>query len=108
MAGGPVCTFNGKTLPCFVCASPNASITSDLLVKMLQFIDDSGAFPLNGPNDFPFLLLDGHHSRMTLDFVQYVNNPTTRWMACLGVPYGTHIWQPADSSEINGSFKIHF
>jgi hypothetical protein len=22
------------------------------------------------------------------------------------VPYATHIWQPADSSELNGSYKI--
>jgi hypothetical protein len=25
---------------------------------------------------------------------------------CIGVPYGTHIWQVADSSELNGAFKM--
>lgn len=25
---------------------------------------------------------------------------------CCGVPYGTHLWQVADSSELNGCFKI--
>ena len=27
------------------------------------------------------------------------------WMVCQGVPYGTSLWQVADSSEQNGSFK---
>jgi hypothetical protein len=35
MIGGPQCTFHGKVVPCFVCASPKASITSQLLADML-------------------------------------------------------------------------
>jgi hypothetical protein len=25
---------------------------------------------------------------------------------CIGVPYGTHIWKPHDSSILNGTFQI--
>jgi len=54
----------------------------------------------------PFLLLDGHHSRMMLPFLQYVNEPSHKWYCCFGVPYATHIWQVADASSLNGSYKI--
>jgi hypothetical protein len=54
----------------------------------------------------PVLILDGHGSRMRLPFLKYINDPTHPWVVCLGVPYGTHIWQVADSSKLNGSFKI--
>jgi hypothetical protein len=104
--GGPKCTFNGKVLPCFVCTSPNASITSELLVTMLQTIDKSGVFPRSEELGMPFLLIDGHHSRTRLPFLNYVNNESNLWKACIGVPYATHMWQPHDSSELNGSFKI--
>jgi hypothetical protein len=39
MTGGPTCNFRGKEIPCFVCSSPNASITSELLADMLALID---------------------------------------------------------------------
>ena len=35
-------------------------------------------------------------------------DPKHRWTVCIGVPYGTHIWQFGDASEMNGSFKIFF
>jgi hypothetical protein len=73
---------------------------------MLATIDSYNVFPRSGPNDCPFLLLDGHPSRTMLPFLAYINNPETKWKTCFGVPYGTHIWQPADSSEINGCFKM--
>jgi hypothetical protein len=40
--GGAKCTFRGRDLYCFVCVSPNASIT--LLVEMLKTIDEAGVF----------------------------------------------------------------
>ena len=55
----------------------------------------------------PFLLLDGHHSRFDIDFLKYINDDeATKWCVCLGVPYGTALWQVADSSEQNGLFKM--
>jgi hypothetical protein len=76
------------------------------LIEMLAVINKTGLFPRNGERDSPFLLLDGHQSRTSLDFMRYVQNPYTMWTSCIGVPYGTNMWQPADSSEINGSFKM--
>jgi hypothetical protein len=54
----------------------------------------------------PLLLLDGHHSRMDLEFLEYVNDDKHPWNVNIGVPYGTHIWQVADSSQDNGLFKL--
>ena len=54
----------------------------------------------------PFLLLDGHGSRFELPFLEYINNDEYKWRVCIGVPYGTNIWQVGDSAEQNGSFKI--
>ena len=104
--GGPICTFNGKTIPCFVGCSPNASITSELLVEMLRMIDESGVSPRTPELGTPFLLLDGHHSRTKLPFLRYINDQEHLWKCCIGVPYATHLWQPADSSELNGCFKM--
>jgi hypothetical protein len=89
---GPTCTYQGKVLPCFVGSSPNASITSELLAAMLQSIDSHDVFDRSNGNK-PFLLLDGHHSRLKLPFLRYINDDNHPWTVCLGVPYGTHLWQ---------------
>ena len=104
--GGPVCFFNGAELPTFVCSSPSASITSKLLVQMFQEMDKRNLFERSPELGTPFVLIDGHQSRTSLPFLRYVNDPLTAWRACIGVPYGTHIWQPHDSSELNGTFKV--
>jgi hypothetical protein len=106
--GGPKCTYNGITIPCFVCATPNASITSEYLVEMLRTIDNAGVFPRNENDGIPFLLIDGHHSRTRLPFLNYINDPDHLWKVCIGVPYATHLWQPHDSSELNGTFKTAY
>ncbi len=103
-AGGPTCTYLGKEIPCFYGTSPKASITSQLLADMLKFIDMLGVYDRAVAN--PFLLLDGHHSPMMLPFLQYVNDPRHKWYCCFGVPYATHVWQVADASSLNGSYKI--
>ena len=105
LPGGPQCTYNRKTIPCFVGTSPKASITSELLVEMLKTMDDLCLYKREN-GSCPFLLLDGHQSRFQLPFLEYINNAANKWMVCVGVPYATHIWQVADSSELNGSFKI--
>jgi hypothetical protein len=105
MQGGPKCYFNGKKIPCFVGTSKKAGITSELLVQMLAFLDELNVFD-RSKGILPMLLLDGHHSRLEYPFVDYVTKPDNRWTVCIGVPYGTHIWQVHDSSEMNGSFKM--
>jgi hypothetical protein len=89
--GGPICKFNRKDLPTFIGCSPNASITSELLVEMLTVIDNSGVFPRTKELGVPFLLLDGHHSRTRLPFLSYINDETHKWQCCIGVPYATHV-----------------
>jgi hypothetical protein len=104
MRGGPICTYKGKEIPCFVGCSPNSSITSQMLADMLAVIDSSGVFNRDDGST-PFLLLDGHHSRFGLPFLKYIHEDKNKWTCCIGVPYGTHLWQVADSSPMNGCFK---
>jgi len=104
MSGGPTCTFQGKQIPCFYGTSPKASITTELLTEMLKYLDKLGVYDRSVCK--PFLLLDGHHSRMMLPFLDYINQPATKWCTCFGVPYATHIWQVNDASSLNGKFKI--
>ena len=53
----------------------------------------------------PFLLLDGQGSRFELLFLCYINNPQHEWATCIGVPYGTDLWQVGDTEQQNGTFK---
>ena len=39
-------------------------------------------------------------------FLKYINTPEDHWVVCLGVPYGTALWQVGDSKEQNGSFNM--
>jgi hypothetical protein len=36
----------------------------------------------------------------------YIQNEEHKWTCYIGVPYGTHLWQVAKSSQMNGNFKI--
>ena len=103
---GPKCKFNGKIIPTLVQWSPSGSITSDILVDTLATLDHHNIFDRSCDGRKPFLLLDGHGIRFELPFLQYVTNPDHPWMVCQGVPYGTSLWQVADSSEQNGAFKM--
>ena len=93
-----------KKIPTLVCWSVNGSITSEILQDSLATMDHYELFPRSG-NLKPFLLLDGHGSRFEKPFLRYVTDREHPWMVCQGVPYGTSLWQVADSSEQNGSFK---
>jgi hypothetical protein len=101
----PTCTFNGVQVPTFVMYSKNGSITSQLLTNMLSKIDDFCLFDRsNGTN--PFLLCDGHGSRFEEPFLEYTVEYNMPWTCCIGVPYGTFVWQLGDNAEQNGTFKI--
>ncbi len=39
VCGGPICFYLGKSIPCFYCTSPKASITTELLTEMLKYLD---------------------------------------------------------------------
>jgi hypothetical protein len=52
------------------------------------------------------LLYDGHGSRFEEPFLEYTLESNRSWTCCIGVPYGTSVWQLGDSAEQNGTFKI--
>ena len=72
---------------------------------MLKYLDSLGIHN-NEQGQHPFLLLDGHHSRIELPFLEYIMSKEHWWICCFGVPYVTHNWQVADSTEQNGCFKM--
>ena len=102
---GPKCTYRGIEVPCMVACSESGSISSEILVQFLTQMDQLNLFPRDDGLK-PFLLLDGHGSRLELPFLTYVNDENHPWVVCIGVPYGTSYWQVGDSSEQNGSYKM--
>jgi hypothetical protein len=72
MSGGPTCSFHRKNIPTFFGTFPKASFTSQPLADMLKFIDQCSIYDQS--ITAPFLLLDGHHSRMMLPFLCYIND----------------------------------
>jgi hypothetical protein len=44
---------------------------------------------------------------LEVPFLDYVFDERHKWFVCIGVPYATHYWQVADSSELNGTFKMY-
>jgi hypothetical protein len=103
---GPTCFFQGKEVPCVIANTENGSITSELLASFLEHMDRLELFPRSDPNIKPFLLLDGHGSRLELPFLKYINTEAHEWVVCIGVPYGTSYWQVGDSPEQNGCYKM--
>ncbi len=75
---------------------------SKILRDALKKID--AALTFDRTEATPFLLLDGHGSRFQLPFLDYITAEDMKWTVCIGVPYGTHVWQVGDSSEQNGAF----
>lgn len=104
LAGGPTCYHNGKTIPCFYGSSPHGGITGQMLADMLKHLDDLHVFERSNSIK-PFLLIDGHNSRFSLEFLSYIHGEGHEWTVCIGVPYGTHLWQVADSPELNAGIK---
>ena len=104
--GGPTCVFQGKDIPCLVRFTQSGSITSEVLVDILATLDKLDVMNRVGGERRPFLLLDGHGSRLELPFLSYINDEAHPWAVCIGVPYGTALWQVGDSSEQNGSYMM--
>ena len=78
----------------------SSEILRDICAELdfLQVFDRSNAMP--------FFLLDGHGSRIQLPFLEYDNNSLHSWCACIGVPYGTGMWQVGNSAEQNGAHNM--
>ena len=97
--------FKGKVVPCFTRWSESGGMSSTILKEFFETIDHLNLLP-RSPGVVPFAMLDGHGSRLELPFLKYINDSTTEWCVCLGVPYGTAYWQVGDSKEQNGSFNM--
>ena len=114
--GGPECYFNGRKIPSFVTSSESGGITNEILVEILQHLDKHGVSNRVVGEPPPCLIVDGHGSRLSVPFLRYVNNldengdvvegANHRWNVYIGLPNGTAFWQVADSSYINGRFKL--
>ena len=105
--GGPVCEFEGHSIPTMIRYSEKGSITSKILTGILKTIDNMGIFQVYQENGaVPFLLVDSHQSRFSPKFLEYITNNKHLWKVTIGMPYGTSLWQVGDSYQQNGRFKI--
>ena len=103
----PTCVYNGVRVPGYVAFTESGGITGTILTNIFRRLDDLKLF--NAERDAgitPFVLLDGHGSRFEVEFLEYINDNEHLWNVCLGVPYGTALWQVADSTQQNGRFKM--
>ena len=105
---GPKCVYKSKDVPCFVRFCDKGGMSGEILTEIFKTLDDLELFKKDREEGkIPFMLLDGHQSRFDLDFLKYINTYPHRWNVCIGVPYGTALWQVGDSSEQNGRFNIN-
>ena len=74
--GGPRCMFRGKEIPALIKWNDTATITSDILIEVLSTLDHLQVIPRNDDIK-PFLLLDGHGSRLEFPFLRYINTPSS-------------------------------
>jgi hypothetical protein len=70
--GGPVYSFQGKSIPTLVLRSASDGITPEILVEVLQHYDKH--VPRKEGDPPPAAILDGHGSRLSIEFLRYVNN----------------------------------
>jgi hypothetical protein len=86
---------------------PGGSMSGHILTKIFRTLDELNIFQESRNKGIrPFVLVDGHGSRFDVEFLQYINNENHRWSVCIGVPYGTSLWQVGDSTQQNGVFKV--
>lgn len=96
--GGPDCHFRGKTIPCMVRMKKGVSVDEFILTDIFRTLDELGLYSdLQAQGIQPVVILDGHQSRFKLPFLQYITADETRWRCCIGVPYGTALWQVNDA-----------
>jgi hypothetical protein len=106
---GPSCKVDGKDIPCYCDCSPNGSMTSSILRRILSKMDELGVVSRgvneDGTEFYPVIILDGHISRMGLEFLKYINDKAHRWRGMLVCPYGTSKTQFHDHEKENATFK---
>jgi hypothetical protein len=98
--------IKGKKVPCSYHISPSGGITDGILVSILNKLDALEVYTRGETEPIPMIILGGLESRLDRSFIAYVNDPSQKWIFCLGVPYSTVYWQVGGSSEQNGSYKV--
>lgn len=63
-------------------------MTGPILKDIVHTLDTYNIFDRT-EGKLPFFLIDGHNSRLSEPFVNYVNDIDHKWIVCFGVPYGT-------------------
>ena len=75
------------------------SIDSRILLDIVKTLDILNVFKTEREHALKPI---SHGSWFDLKFLEYINAPETEWCVCIGVPYGTSLWQVGDSSQQNG------
>jgi len=91
--GGPSCDYKGKNIPASVDGQRKVAFSTQILIDILSALDTLHIFDTkrdNGVN--PFLLVDGHTSRLELPFLRYICDKEHRWAVVIDAPYGTALW----------------
>ena len=90
--------------------SSKVSISSVILTESLKYLDQINVFERHQNIPTPFVLLDGHGSRLQLFFLEYINSTThdglSKWVQTLVTSNTTRVWQVGDSGNQNGCWKI--
>jgi hypothetical protein len=82
-------------------------MTGSILTKIFATLDQLSSFDeARAEGRRPFVLLDGHNTLFNLEFLEYINSTSHCWSVCIGVPYGTSLWQIGDSDHQNDQFKV--
>ena len=105
--GPPSCYYKGVEVPALVVFNESGGMDGEILTTIFKRLDKLKLYESDRENGVtPFVLLDGHQSRFDIDFLSYINDNEHKWNVCLDVPYGTALWQVADSSQQNGKYKM--
>ena len=94
-------------MPSLIAFTESGSVNGQVLKASFKRMDDLGLYSYERAEGLtPFALIDGHQPRIDLDFLKYINAEETHWNVCIGVSYGTSLWQVGDSNQQNGRFKM--
>ena len=88
--GGITCVFRGKKVLCFIRSSEKGDANYTILADTLREFDARDMVPRT-EGAAPFLLLDDHGSRTEMEFLEFVNDDSHKWVVCIGVPCGASV-----------------
>ena len=90
--GAPWCEFRGKKIPAVVGITQKGSMTSEILAKAIDKLDELDVYPRVPGGPIPCLLLDAHDTRLQIPFLERANRKIhgrPAWMPSIGLPQAT-------------------